>query len=324
MSEFANLKRSTVVTRAGPHHDSVEKSKRLTPTQGGHAHAVSGVEQQVRLPRLRARVGVLLPAPMQPPRRPMGSSLHFVGSASNLGLRVTLGVLGAASFGAGIFGVFVSDNGTGTGVLIAFGGVVSVLALLGDRIESLEFGGGKLKLRAEAARRFELAEESERMGESGEAERLRGEARALLDAARPVASEYRSTREAMHAGPERTRALEKVVRRARRLAGEESFSSGEVARWLREGSDEQRITALAMMQANPSLRDFEAALGAIENSHSGFEQYHAMLLALQMIDDLDDAQRQQLVEGIKGVRNWRFRRDSDRWLLSEEILRRTG
>lgn len=32
--------------------------------------------------------------------------------------------------------MFLSSNGTGTGVLIAFGGIVLVLALLGDRIES--------------------------------------------------------------------------------------------------------------------------------------------------------------------------------------------
>ena len=57
--------------------------------------------------------------------------------------------------------MFVTANGTGTGVLITFGGILLVLALLGDRIESLEFGGGKVKLRAAAAERFALAEVSD-------------------------------------------------------------------------------------------------------------------------------------------------------------------
>jgi hypothetical protein len=46
--------------------------------------------------------------------------------------RVFLGIVGAASFAAGAAAVFKSDNGTGTGVLIAFGGVMLALAVLGD------------------------------------------------------------------------------------------------------------------------------------------------------------------------------------------------
>jgi hypothetical protein len=71
-------------------------------------------------------------------------------------LRVLTGLLGAASFGTRVFAVFVTQNGTGTGVLLAFGGVLLVLALLGDRIESFEFGGATLRLRAAAAERFAL------------------------------------------------------------------------------------------------------------------------------------------------------------------------
>jgi hypothetical protein len=72
--------------------------------------------------------------------------------------------------------VFLSTNGTGTGVLVAFGGIVLVLALLGDRIESLEFGGTKLKMRAAAAEKFALAEDSENRGDRVTAARLRAEA----------------------------------------------------------------------------------------------------------------------------------------------------
>ncbi|MEU6260844.1 hypothetical protein [Streptomyces sp. NPDC047043] len=218
--------------------------------------------------------------------------------------------------------VFVTQNGTGTGVLLAFGGVLLVLALLGNRIESFELGGAKLRLRAAAADRFALAEESERRGDTTTAGRLRAEAQALLDAAGPIAADYRSVRGSMRPGPERTRAMEEVVSRARRLSEDQPFEPAEVLRWLREGSDEERVTALAMMQANRELRNFEAAVAAIEHSHSPFEQYHAMLLTALMIDDLDATQLRRLAEIIKSQRGPRFRRDTDRWQLSEAILQR--
>jgi hypothetical protein len=237
-------------------------------------------------------------------------------------LRLLLGVLGAAAFGAGVAAVFLSTNGTGTGVLIAFGGVVLVLALLGDRIESLEFGGTKLKMRAAAAEKFALAEDSESRGDSVTAARLRAEAQALLEAAGPIAAEYRTVRGSMPAGPARTMAMEHIVARARKLADEQPFERDEVLRWLREGTDEQRVTALAMMQAKPELRDFDSVLTAIKRAQAPFEQYHALLLADRMLGDLDAGDKQRLVEVVKGVRGRRFRHDTDRWLLSERILRR--
>jgi len=68
---------------------------------------------------------------------------------------------------------------------------VLVLALLGDRIDSLELGGTKLKLRAAAVQKFALAEESESRGDSVTASRLRAEGHALLGAAGPIALSIR-------------------------------------------------------------------------------------------------------------------------------------
>ncbi|MEJ3745559.1 hypothetical protein WEI85_19990 [Actinomycetes bacterium KLBMP 9797] len=240
-------------------------------------------------------------------------------------LRVLLGLLGAGSFGAGAAAVFVTQNGTGSAVLLAFGGVLLVLALLGDRIEALEFGGAQLKLRAAAAERFALAEESEQRGEDAMARQLRAEANSLLEAAAgPVAANYRAIRSSMRAGPDRTMALEAVMAQARRLAAEHSFEPEHVRRWLRGGSEEERITALGLMQAKPELRDFDAMLEVIAESRSAFEQYHAMRLAMTMLDGLDEVQRIRLSQAVRDARGIRFRRDSDRWHLSEEILRRLG
>ncbi|MGH3345118.1 MAG: hypothetical protein ACRDPK_20050 [Carbonactinosporaceae bacterium] len=241
------------------------------------------------------------------------------------GPRMLLGLLGAGSFGTGVLAVFVTENGTGTGVLLALGAVMLVLALLGDRIESLEYGGARLRMRAAAAERFALADESERRGDVATADQLRAEGHALLGAAGPIAADYREVRGSMPAGPERTRAMEGVVARARRLSTEQQFEPAEVLRWLQAGSDEERVTALAMMQARRELRNFDAVLAAIEHSRSAFEQYHAMSLATDMIDDLDAEQLRLLAEAVKVQRGWRFGRDdtdSGRWRLSEDILRR--
>ena len=75
-----------------------------------------------------------------------------------------------------------------------------------------------------------------------------------------------------------------------------------------------------MMQARPEWRNFDAVLAAVKDARSAFEQYHAMLLAEEMLDDLDAGQRQRLGEVIRGERGLRFRRDGYRWSLSERIL----
>lgn len=237
-------------------------------------------------------------------------------------LRTLLGVVGAGSFGAGVVAVFRTQNGTGTGVLLTIGAVMFALAALGDRIETLEFGGGKLRLRAAAAERFALAEESEREGDNAAAALLRDEGRALLEAAGSVASQYGTVRGSMPAGPQRTRAMEHLMATARLLASRPSFEATEIQRWLREGDDDQRITALAIMQARPDLRDLDGPLDAIEHSRSAFEQYHAMVLIEQMIGDLSPAHRRRVAEAVKAARGKHFDRGTDRWRLSGNILER--
>lgn len=234
--------------------------------------------------------------------------------------RVLLAVFGVGSFGAGVAAVFLTSNGTGSGVLVGLGGTVVVLALLWDRIESLEFGGSKVRMRAAAAEKFALAEDSERQGDSIAAAELRAQGQALMDLAGPIAADYRTIRTSMPSGRERTVAMQRVVAKARQLATEQQFESAEVARWLREGTDEERVTALAMMLSNPDLRDFESVLAAIRDSRSAFEQYHALLVAEQLLPGLDNHQRGRLGVTIRTVRNLRFRRDSSRWDISERIL----
>ncbi|MBM9506040.1 hypothetical protein [Actinacidiphila acididurans] len=65
-------------------------------------------------------------------------------------------------------------------------------------------------------------------------------------------------------------------------------------------------------------------LDTIGHSYSAFEQYHAMRLAADMTDGLDARQLRRLVETVTSQRGCRFHPGGDRWLLSEEILRKAG
>lgn len=201
-------------------------------------------------------------------------------------LRLVLGTLGAVSIGAGVTAVFVTVNGTGTAVLLALGGILLALAVLGDRI------------------------------------RLRAEGSALLKTAGPIASEYRILRGSMPVGKERTAALDRLVERARKLADKRRYEPAEVSSWLRGNSEGKRIMALAMMEAKPELRDFEAVLAAVRDPSSAFEHYHAMRVAKCMIADLDADQRRQLSEVIKGTRSQLFGPEASRWRLSDRMLDR--
>jgi hypothetical protein len=185
--------------------------------------------------------------------------------------RVLLGVLGIGSLGTGAAAVFVSTNGTGTGVLIAFGGVAVILVLLGDGAETFRWG--------------------------------------IIG--------HRAVRHATPDNPERTHALDQVVAKGRQLAAGHESNPSEVLDWLRGGNEEQRITALAMMEESPRLRNLDAVLAAVKVPRSAFEQYHALLVAQLMLVDLDAADAQRIADVVSGMR---FDRGSDRAHVRERIL----
>jgi hypothetical protein len=91
--------------------------------------------------------------------------------------------VGLATLAAGAVAVFVSNNEAGAAALVAAGTVLTGLVVLGDRLESLEYGGMKLQLLA--ADKFKAAEAAELIGDPVLAETLREEAQALIDQARP-------------------------------------------------------------------------------------------------------------------------------------------
>lgn len=232
-------------------------------------------------------------------------------------IRAVAGVLGVAVFAAGVVAVFVTENGTGAAALLAIGAGFMVIAVLGDRVQSIELGGVNLTIRDLARETYALAREAEHRGDDESAARLRTVA-SELDA---LARGYRRLRGSMRAGAERTRALEHVMTEARRLAQSDVLKAADVVTWFEEGTPEARITALGLMQGSPRLRDFEAALDAIDDSRSAFEQYHGLHLAEMMVSDLTATERAQLaVVTERALRRYRLRRDSDRRTTAERLL----
>lgn len=208
--------------------------------------------------------------------------------------RLLLGLFGVVSFTLGVIAVFRTENGTGSGVLIAFGGILLVLMLLWERIDSLEMGGTKLKLHAAAAERYAKAEHSEALGRHYEAQEIRAEAQSMMRAAGALAARYRHIRSSMAEGPERTEAMKVIAHRMHQVAAKEALDRGEVVRWLAEGNDEQRISAIAVMQVRPDLRDVDTVRVALEEPRSRFEQYHGLLVLASALGDMDSAARADL------------------------------
>src|SRR3954452_23450927 len=113
-------------------------------------------------------------------------------------IRTAVGAFGVAAFGAGAVAVFVTENGTGAAALLAIGAAALVLAVLGDRVQSVELGGVNLTIRDLARETFALAEEAEKRGDDQSAEKLRK----VGDELQGLARAYRRLRGSMRASRE--------------------------------------------------------------------------------------------------------------------------
>lgn len=200
------------------------------------------------------------------------------------------------------------------------GGVLLFLLLTDLDIRSMEWGGAKLTLSRKASELNAMADEAASRGDLAQAKHLRERAQDLLEAMRPTATQYHQIRGSMPSGPDRTRLLEQVAADARQQAATRSFVKEDVRQWLLGRNEGERITALAIMQARPELRDFDVMLATIKRSRSSFELYHALYLASMMLNGLTQAQGRLLLEAIERARDagW-IGKGTDRWSLSEII-----
>lgn len=202
---------------------------------------------------------------------------------------------------------------------MTLGALTIGVAFFSDRIESLEFGGAKLKLRDLAKQRFALAAQREGEGDSASALQLRKQAHGF----QRLAGAYRQIRRSTPAGPARTELLDELVAQARQLAEDTEFDPVEVWTWFGDGDEDARVIALGLMRGDERLRDFFCALDAIENPRSPFEQYHALCVASAMAEDPDALTKLEAIwlrDAIaQAQKSRRFRDDEFSMPLSERI-----
>jgi hypothetical protein len=222
-------------------------------------------------------------------------------------VRLLAAILGVPIFAAGVLAVFVTENGTGAAALLGIGAAFVAFGALGDRLESVDLGGVKLSIRDMARQTFSFARRAEELGDTQAAARLRAVGEELEE----LADEFRRIRSSMAAGAERNEALDEVVARAAALTGTDDIDPEAVVDWFRLGRPEDRVIAVGLMQGNPRLRDFDAALAAIERDSSPFEIFHGLVLADAMVDTLSRGRREQLQRAVTKVLRGRLGRRAE-------------
>ena len=231
-------------------------------------------------------------------------------------LDVAVAALSVGLIAVGTVGVFETDNGAGVAALLASGTVMLMVIALGDRIETLRWGELELTLRRKA-------DEAAAAGDSKLERELRAAADALEHRAAPVAASYEAVRSSMRSGPERTRAMEAEIARAREDAASGQFDPAELASLFRDGGDGKRVYVLGVLQSRPEFATAELVLDAIRSPRSAFEQFHSLLVAERALERFSDAERAAVTSAVgRAAESWNFRRDSDRAAVAERILER--
>ena len=205
-------------------------------------------------------------------------------------LRATIGVTGSFFLMVGTAAVFLTENGSGSAALIAAGVVLIILAVLTERLESLEAAGMKLQLtralaEADADGADRAAAAAEIAGDDEEALRLRTQADTLRRKARITASAYDALRNRRPSSWERTGAIHKLLQDA--TADLSHVDRATAAEIFGSGTDGARVVALALMEKDPSSADIISIIDAILDSRSAMEQWHALRAAERFVESRD-------------------------------------
>lgn len=222
---------------------------------------------------------------------------------------------------AGSVAVFTTDNSAGAAAMVTSGVVVMVLALLGNHMQAFEAGGIKLSFIREAAAQLEAAQTAEADGDATAAAQHREQAEQLLAAAEGVATKYDLVRSLEPSSWDRTSRLEGLLREAREL-DIETATAETVAKLFDSGIDGQRITALALVQANPSLGEGRVLRLALDDPRSAFEQYQALVATRAAWSELGSGDRQTIRRTVERLLDENALGDggSDRRRLAKALL----
>lgn len=213
--------------------------------------------------------------------------------------------IGGVTFGvlvlmAGGVAVFLTDNELGSTALVAAGVAICALSVFANRIEAVEAAGVRFELERRARSVRQKARPARAASGADQAEQLERRAEGLMAAAAMVGSRYEQLRETEPSGWDRTSRMEGILREARAL-DTDPLSAEDVARIFAGGSDGDRITALALVEANPRLAQVDFLIDAISNSRSSFEQYHALVATERALEHLSVEDRERVRAAVEAL-----------------------
>jgi hypothetical protein len=228
----------------------------------------------------------------------------------------------------GTIAVFTTENGTGSAALVIAGSVVSLLAVFADKIHTVDVGGIRVVMAAEAAlQSLSAAETAELQGRKDAAAELRGQAgRLLAESIGPVAEKYERIRREQPRGPARTADIHRLLtdpENTRQIV-DRYRDTTTVEALYDSGHDGSRIEAIKAMELRPEIASPRVLLDALRHPERGNEQYQALLAieAALTLGHLPDAERSSLRTSIEdAVSRGLWAEDSDRRMLAERILR---
>jgi hypothetical protein len=120
---------------------------------------------------------------------------------------------------------------------------------------------------------------------------------------------------------ERTRQMTTVTAEARAVARRTPLADMDLMNMLRNGSDGERVIALALAQDHPSRSLLDSLLDAVTDSRSAFEQYQALGAVLRLSPELGNTDRAKVEQALDRALRDRdgIGDDSSRLMLVEAI-----
>lgn len=207
--------------------------------------------------------------------------------ALTLAQRWLLGTAGIAMSCAGAAAVFITENGTGSTALLIAGWLFMLAAITKTLPKKVKIGENELILG--------LAEELRSGGLSSEMP----PPQQLIE----LATRYETIRSVLPSGGRRTVLLESSLLQARSLApGLTAEFVVERIETFADDPEGKRAITLAILEARPISRPdvIELLANCIRRAKSNFEQYHALVAALEVYGSLQNPTDQQSLRRAAG------------------------
>jgi hypothetical protein len=225
-------------------------------------------------------------------------------------LRFMIALSGIALVVCGAIAAFRVKDGAATAALVAAGFGLLFISYLGQYITKVKF------------RDFEAELDHFREKTVASLEVVQDKATETVRKLEEVSRSYESIRAAMMPGGTRDAQMEHAVAAAMRLVVTNRMSPDEVKSRFDTHDEGDRILVLAAMKTDPDLRDFQIILEAIREPRSPFEQDRFMLIACEILGELDAEERRRLRETIERLRETgQIKPNMARWFTSERLFR---